>query len=188
MGAPSATVVAVSVTDPDAAKLVKSALSRIETPESDQLVLVHNAGFAEFGRFHEQALDTVTRQVSVMMLAPVAMTHALLPDLLQANGQVVFVGSICSEHTFADSEAYTAAKYGLLGFARVLSASYRKEGLRVTTVIPGSTDTPIWTNWSPPKADMLSAVSVAGTIAHVIALPKGQVIDEITVTPQKGIL
>jgi NAD(P)-dependent dehydrogenase (short-subunit alcohol dehydrogenase family) len=104
------------------------------------------------------------------------------------SGQVVFVGSMVTRHTFAGTEAYTAAKTGLLGFARSLSESYRRKGIRVTTVTAGAVDTDLWGGVSPPREDMLSAETVAEAIATVVGLPSDRVMEEIVVTPPKGVL
>lgn len=183
-GAAAVEQLSMNVADPELGKILAGKLNVL----GEGLVLVHNAGFAETGAFHELALDSAMRQVGVMMTAPMAVTHALLPALLANNGQVVFVGSIVTKRTFSNCEAYTAAKYGLLGFARVLSESYRRQGLRVTTVTPGSTDTDIWGQQSPPREDMMLPKAVAETILEIVELPEGRVVDEIVVTPPKGIL
>lgn len=182
---------ALDVCDPKAGKQIVEAVKFLNGSGlgGGETVLVHGAGMAGFGPFLEQPLEAADRQIDVMLKAPISLTHALLPQMLSfGSGQVVFVGSIATRHAFGGAEAYTAAKAGLHGFARSLSESYRRQGVRVTVVTAGATDTDLWGGISPPREDMLSAKTVAEAIAGVIGLPEDRVVEEIVVTPPKGVL
>ena len=54
------------------------------------------------------------------------------------------IGSHAAHHAFTDCGGYTAAKAGQLGLARVLAAEARPYDVRVTALLAGATDTPIW--------------------------------------------
>ncbi|MBS1723199.1 MAG: SDR family NAD(P)-dependent oxidoreductase [Armatimonadetes bacterium] len=185
-GSPNCAVEAMDVTASNAAEQVASVLDWIGA--SSSLVLVHGAGIAEFGSFAEQSSTSVRRQLDVLLTAPIMLTQALLPRLLQSHGHVVFVGSIATRNVFSGAEAYSAAKWGLLGFAKSLSEGHRRSGLRVSTVTPGATDTELWGVEAPRRGDMLSARLVAEAILSVIESPENAVIDELVVTPPKGVL
>ena len=75
-------------------------------------------------------------------------------------------------------------------FSRVLSKEYRGKGVRVTSVLPGSTDTAIWDGMAdyPPREEMLPASAVAETIRDAINAPRDRSIDEVVITPPKGVL
>lgn len=158
--------------------------------ESGGRVIVHAAGVAQFGSSAEMSWETIQNQLDINLIAPLRLTHRLLPWLLGGSGQVVNVLSIAATQTFPGAAGYCASKTGLLAAMRSLSAEYRKEGLRVTNVIPGATDTPLWDGGSfvPDRRDMLSAEAVASCIADVVRTPSDRNFDEITLMPPKGIL
>jgi short-subunit dehydrogenase len=154
-----------------------------------EIVLVNNAGWAEFGPFHEQPIETALGIVDATLGGAMQVTRALLPKMLMVGrGTVVNVVSIAVRHTFPNAEAYTAAKSGLLGFSKSLNASYRSQGIRVTALIPGAVDTPLWKDQGPDKEDMLKPQAVAETIKWLIDLPRDRAVDEIVLTPPKGVL
>jgi short-subunit dehydrogenase len=187
-GAASVSVVAGDISDPDTAPQLADA---VRESGSGEVVLINNAGVAKFGPFHSMGIDDSVAMVRVMLEGTMRATHALLPMMLeQGKGTVVNVLSIAVMNDFAGSEAYSAAKYGQHGFAKSLSKSYRRQGIRVTNVIPGSTDTHLWDAVESPPAreDMLTAEAIAQTIKMVIDSPRDRSFDEIVVTPPKGVL
>ncbi|MBX3110825.1 MAG: SDR family NAD(P)-dependent oxidoreductase [Fimbriimonadaceae bacterium] len=155
------------------------------------IVLVNVAGVAAFGPFHELSIDEHLRQIEVNLVGLVSVTHALLPQMLESGGgQIINVLSIAAQTTFPHSEAYSASKAGAHAFGKSLSASYRSQGLRVTSLFPGATDTPLWDTQagSPPREDMLTAQSVGQVVRDLVKLPRDRVVDEMTITPPKGVL
>lgn len=186
-GAKAVTVVAGDVTDPETSeKLAESALKM-----QGELVLVNNAGFADFGAFHETNIDQAVEMVDVMLSGTMRATHAMIPSMLQAgSGTVINVLSVSSTVEFPGAAAYCAAKAGAHMFSKVLSKEYRQQGIRVTSILPGSTDTAIWDGMAehPPREDMLPVSAIAETVRDVINAPRDRSIDEIVVSPPKGIL
>jgi NAD(P)-dependent dehydrogenase (short-subunit alcohol dehydrogenase family) len=70
--------------------------------------------------------------------------QAALP-LMKAGGAIVLNGSVMRELGSPGSAAYSATKAGVTGMAKVFAAELAPRGIRVNTVIPGATRTPIWT-------------------------------------------
>jgi len=62
----------------------------------------------------------------------------LLPGMLRrGRGHVVNISSIAGRVSFPYTEAYAAAKDGLIGFTRVLRADYRRRGVSASALILG---------------------------------------------------
>ncbi len=187
-GAKAALVVSLDLTNLQEASRLKDS---VESLGSGEIVLVNNAGQAKFGSFHEEPLDEHLAQVQVNLIGTMAATHALLPAMLAfGSGQVINVLSITVQHSFPGAAAYSASKGGAYHFGKCIAAEYRERGIRVTSVMPGATWTPIWgaEGHHPARELMLQATSVARVIRNVIHTPPSRVIDEIVVTPPKGIL
>jgi len=70
--------------------------------------------------------------------------QAALP-LMSAGGSIVLNGSVMRQLGSAGSAAYSASKAGVTGMAKVFATELVARGIRVNTVIPGGTRTPIWT-------------------------------------------
>jgi NAD(P)-dependent dehydrogenase (short-subunit alcohol dehydrogenase family) len=71
---------------------------------------------------------------------------------------------------------------------RVLAEEARPYDIRVTTVLPGATDTPIWDERPGfDRTKMMQADDLAGLVVAVVARPM-LAIDELTVTPPAGSL
>lgn len=186
-GAAAAKVVPGDVTRQETAKALAESAGQLE----GELVLVNNAGFVEFGDFHETDIEGAARMVDVLLMGTMRATHALLPLMLaDGRGTVVNVLSIAANTEFPGAAAYCAAKAGTLMFSRVLAQEYRKKGVRVTSILPGSTDTPIWDKMEshPPREEMMPASAVAEAIRDAINAPRDRTIDEIVLTPPQGIL
>lgn len=154
-------------------------------------VLINSAGVAEFGDFVTTPVASLEGQIHTNLLGPVFACRAVVPWMLEVgHGHIVNVLSISATTVFAGSAAYSASKAGLLMFGKILAAEYRKQGLRVTSVLPGATDTAIWSGqqFVPSREDMLHPEAVAEVIRDVILLPEDRNVDEITIMPPKGVL
>jgi sepiapterin reductase len=108
--------------------------------------------------------------------------------LPRRRGHIVVVGSHAVHHAFADCGAYTAAKAGQLGLVRVLAAEARPYDVRVTAVLPGAVDTPIWDDRPGfDRAKMMRPDDVAGFVVAIVARP-AIAVEEVVVTPPAGAL
>jgi NAD(P)-dependent dehydrogenase (short-subunit alcohol dehydrogenase family) len=78
--------------------------------------------------------------------------QAALPHL-RSGASVVLVGSVHAVLGAPGMAAYAASKAGIRAMARVLAAELAPQGIRVNSVTPGATRTPIWDSRAPtPEA------------------------------------
>lgn len=152
-------------------------------------VLVNAAGMAEFGDFQAMPWPSVEGQIATNLLGPLAICQAIVPWMLSVGrGQIINVLSVAASHPFPGAVAYAASKAGLLMAGKCLAAEYRARGIRVTSLLPGATDTPLWGPGGPAREDMLSPSAVARAIADLIDLPPDRNVDEMVLMPPKGVL
>lgn len=105
-------------------------------------LVVHAAGAPAFGALTTLDAAALSQSLGVNLQAPMALTQALLPGLLaQPRAQVVFVGSALGRIGLPGFSAYSAAKFGLHGFAEALRRELADTGVRVQYLGPRSTDT-----------------------------------------------
>ena len=106
--------------------------------------LVNNAGQSFPGPLEHAPIEDVRKQLDVMLLAPFALTKALIPALRAARGRVVMIGSIGGRTSMPFLGPYNAAKAGIDGFANALRPELAPFGVHVALVEPGSIKTRIW--------------------------------------------
>ena len=184
---------AISVASLDLAKTDQSLQLQdaVRNLEVGEIVLINAAGHAQFGSFHETPLADHLSQIQVNTSGTIAATHALVPLMLDSgSGQIINVLSVAVNHAFPGAAAYSASKAAINAFGRSLSVEYRGQGIRVTSLYPGATDTALWDVQSghPPRDKMLTARAVGRAIRDLVNLPPDRVVDEMTITPPLGIL
>lgn len=154
-------------------------------------VLVNSAGIGVFKSFADLAWEDIDRQINLNLRAPARLIHACLPGMLQrGGGQIINVLSMTCVHILPGGGGYSTAKSGLQMLGKVVSQEYRKKGIRVTNLMPGAVDTPIW-DGSPMQSrmgEMIPTVEVASLIARLVESPDSYNMDEILMMPPRGVL
>ena len=101
-------------------------------------VLVANAAVPASGRVTELTQEQIDRMLDINLRAPIALTGALLPAMVRrGRGHVVFISSLQGKAAVPASSLYSAAKFGLRGFALGIRQDLRADGIGVSTVFPG---------------------------------------------------
>ena len=100
--------------------------------------LVANAALPATGRLHDLDGAEVARMLRVNLEAPIHLTQALLPAMIErGDGKIVLVGSLSGKAGSPRSSVYNATKFGLRGFAFGLRTDLVGTGVGVTVVAPG---------------------------------------------------
>ncbi|MFD3929770.1 SDR family NAD(P)-dependent oxidoreductase [Streptomyces sp. NPDC058614] len=127
------------LTEPDAAARITDALSARGLTVD---LLVNNAGFGTCGRFEEIDPAREHDEIMVNVVAPVDLTHALLPGMLErGSGAVLNVGSTAGYQPGPYFAVYSATKVFVLNFSLALRQEYRGRGIKVTALCPGPVET-----------------------------------------------
>ena len=173
--------------EPAVAALVTRALA--EGGRIDCLVTA--AGMAAFGPVADAKTADWDQLMAVNLRGVFLCCRAVLPAMTaQRRGTIINIGSVVTSRTLPGSGAYTAAKYGLLGFSRVLAEEMRAHGVRVGVLSAGATDTPLWdvVPQPPDRALMLKPELIAEAALLMAALAPGAALEELTLLPQAGVL
>jgi uncharacterized protein len=135
-----ATVLAVDLTVQDAPARVRAHLEAEHGGRLD--LLVNNAGAAWRGSFAESGYANVHRHMELNFDAVVRLTEELLP-LLRADvpSAIVNVASTAGRVSRANSGAYSASKFALIGWTDALYAEEARNGVHVGMVLPGFVET-----------------------------------------------
>jgi NADP-dependent 3-hydroxy acid dehydrogenase YdfG len=153
--------------------------------------LVTAAGLAAFGPVADAKTADWDQLMAVNLRGAFLCCRAVLPAMTaQRRGTIINIGSVVTSRTLPGSGAYTAAKYGLLGFSRVLAEEMRTHGVRGGVLSAGATDTPLWdaVPQPPDRALMLKPEQIAEAALLMASLAPGAALEEMTLLPQAGVL
>jgi short-subunit dehydrogenase len=136
-------------------------------------LLIHNAGIGYIGAIAAQPSANIRQLIAVNLLAPLALTHVLVPRLRLAGGKVVLISSVVSALPAPNYAVYAATKAALDSLARNLRIEW-EDTLAVQVIHPGATRTgmhhkaggdPARMGWSRfPPAEQV-ALQIADAIA-----------------------
>ena len=150
--------------------------------------LINNAGIAHPSRNVTELPYPLWRDVIETNLTGMfLMTQAALA-VMKRGSIIVNNLSVAAERVFPGLSAYNASKHGALGFTDTLREELRPKGIRVIALLPGATDTDIWSKMWPkaPRNKMMSPATVARAVVNALTLPADSVVEKIVIRPPGG--
>lgn len=110
-------------------------------------LLVNNAGISQRSLAVETDYSVYEKIIGVDLLAPIALTQAVLPRMVaRGSGRLAYISSIAGKVGVPMRTAYCAAKFGIAGYADALRAEVAHLGLQVHNIYPGSVATDVSRN------------------------------------------
>ena len=110
-------------------------------------LLVNNAGISQRSLAVDTDFAVYQQIIGVDLLAPIALTQAVLPRMVKrGSGRIAMISSVAGKVGVPLRTAYSAAKFGLAGYADALRAEVAHLGLQVHTIYPGSIRTNVSRN------------------------------------------
>jgi NAD(P)-dependent dehydrogenase (short-subunit alcohol dehydrogenase family) len=153
-------------------------------------ILINNAGIAHPNLPIEKLPLPIWKDVlDTNLTGTFLITQAALA-IMKRGGTIVNNLSIAAARVFPGSAAYNASKHGALGFTNTLREELRPKGIRVISLLPGATNTDIWTTLWPqaPRRKMMSPTTVAEAVVHAILLPPNATVETLEILPTAGTL
>ena len=178
--------VAADVTRPgDVARLFRTVRRRCVHLD----VLVNSAGVFTYKPFARTTLQDWRANIETNLTALFLTTRAALP-LLGRGGHLINILSVSSRQAFPNCSAYCASKFGALGLTGVLREELRDRGIRVTAILPGSTDTRLAKefDFSVDRRKLIQPEDVAAAVLGAILQPARTTVEEILLMPSSGSL
>jgi 3-oxoacyl-[acyl-carrier protein] reductase len=152
-------------------------------------ILINNAGVFTFKPFASTSLADWQRNIATNLTSLFLCTRGALPFLRRSRyAHLVNILSISSLQPFANCSAYTASKFGALGLTRVLREELRPLKIRVTGILPGSTNTRMTSEFGFPvcRIDLIQPADVAEAVLGVLTQPPRTTVEEILLMPSQG--
>lgn len=159
----------------------------------DIAVLVHSAALSERFTVGQATPEQWQKQFAINLFAPAELTRLALPALRKHQGQVVFINSGSGTLALAGHAVYSASKFALNALAHALRTEESEHGVRVATVSPGPTDTPM-NRKSRERAGDFAAIdplaystpaSVAAAVRLVVNATEDTQIADVVVRPRR---
>jgi NADP-dependent 3-hydroxy acid dehydrogenase YdfG len=148
-------------------------------------IIVHSAGIYERAPLACARMADFEVQYRTNVLAPYALTQALLPMLVAHRGQIVFVNSSAGLTAPEKLSQYAATKHALKAIADSLRKEVNQDGIRVLSVYLGRTATPLqervheMENRTYRPENLMQANDVAAVIVNALSLPRTAEVTEI---------
>jgi NADP-dependent 3-hydroxy acid dehydrogenase YdfG len=153
-------------------------------------VLVHSAGAVALGPVSSAPVADLDTQYRVNLRAPYVLTQLCLPLLREAGGQIVFVNSSAGVARAREGVSqYSATKHALRALADSVRDEVNSDGIRVLSVFPGRTATPMQElvhgfegrEYRPEK--LMQPEDVAAAVVAAVALPRSAEVTELDLRP-----
>jgi 3-oxoacyl-[acyl-carrier protein] reductase len=150
-------------------------------------ILINNAGWGKRAPVVKASIEDWDQTFRVNLRAPMMLARALLPDMIaKGEGAVINIGSVSGKSGEANGAAYSASKFGLIGFTQSLYEEVRERGIKVSVILPGFVDTPlIPPNRQLDRSKMIHPDDIAQAVYYVLTSPATCCPVEITVRPQR---
>jgi uncharacterized protein len=151
--------------------------------------LINNAGITSFKAAEDNSLTEINDIINTNLLGSIYTIRLLLPHFIkQGRGTIINIISSAASKIFTNSSVYTASKMGLLGYSNVLREEVRKHNIRIINILPGATETPMWSSEIRKTSShrMMTGEEVARLLVWVYLQEGNMVPEEITIKPVEG--
>jgi len=145
-------------------------------------VLVNNAGVAYSGRLTEHTPEQIQQLLNVNFYGAIRLTQLVLPTMLHQNsGHIINITSVAGLIKSPGQPVYSATKAGLNAFSDSLRREVMGSGVRVSTVLPGFTYTPMVGEEKGTPQDVENALRKGGLFLPGTVLDKPETVAETIV-------
>lgn len=143
-------------------------------------ILINNAGTGYRGSFEEMSPDNWRALFNLNVHGIFYTTRLLIPDMKeQHEGHIINISSGAGTNGIAGMACYSATKHAVVGLSESLHFELRDHGIKVTCLSPGSVDT----GFSDSNKNKLTPEDLAGSVIHILSMPKNHHYTDIQVRP-----
>ena len=156
-------------------------------------ILVNNAGISGRVAVIDMSLEGWNRMLAVNLTGTFLCSKAVLPHMMgQKYGKIINISSVAGKRGLPLTTAYTASKFGVMGFTEALAKEVKDHNIVVEVLLPGAVVTPMTRDMPdeenerlgfPLKKTWLKPEDIAEACALLASLPNRVSIREIQVVP-----
>jgi 3-oxoacyl-[acyl-carrier protein] reductase len=148
--------------------------------------VIANAGVGHFAPIQELTSEQWQETIDINLTGVFNSIKATLDALKETEGYFITISSLAGTNFFEKGTAYNASKFGLVGFSQALMLDLRSEGIKVTTIMPGSVAS-YFNNHEPSEKDAwkIQPEDIGQIVADLIRMPARTLPSKIEVRPSR---
>jgi 3-oxoacyl-[acyl-carrier protein] reductase len=147
-------------------------------------ILINNAGIGIYKPTADLTIADWQSTLNLNLSGVFYCCHEALPGFRkQGRGYIINIGSLAGKNPFAGGAAYNASKFGLNGFSEAMMLDHRNDGIRVSTVMPGSVATDF--GKSGPADWKIAPEDIAEIVISLLAMPERTTVSAVEVRPSR---
>jgi len=171
-------IFAIDVVDPEE---VKEAVKQVTEKFSRIDVLFNGAGIAAIGG-SEMAYPDFEKLIKVNLLGHFNCIHEIVPIMKKQNAGYIFnVASRQGKMAGANLAGYASSKFAVVGLGESILKELINTGIKVTTLCPSYTNTPMMDLLDFPKEEMLESADIVKTVNYLLSLSAPACIREVLI-------
>ncbi len=162
---------------------ISAVLQRFEVAD----ILINNAGAGTFRPVAELSPAEWDRMIGLNLSGVYYCCHEILPILRErGSGDIINISSLAAKNPFAGGAGYNASKFGLNGFSEAMMLDHRSDGVRVSTVMPGSVATEFGNGGLQAGADWkIAPEDIAEVVVTLLRMPARTTISRVEIRPSR---
>ncbi|WP_234733837.1 SDR family oxidoreductase [Tellurirhabdus bombi] len=148
--------------------------------------VIANAGVGHFAPIQELTPEQWQETIDINLTGVFYTAKATLDALKETEGYFITIASLAGTNFFEKGAAYNASKFGLVGFSQAIMLDLRSEGIKVTTIMPGSVAT-YFDNHQPTEKDAwkIQPEDIGQIVSDLIHMPARTLPSKIEVRPTR---
>lgn len=148
--------------------------------------VIANAGVGHFAPIQELTREQWQETIDINLTGVFFTVKTTLAALKKTEGYFITISSLAGTNFFEKGAAYNASKFGLVGFSQAIMLDLRSEGIKVTTIMPGSVAT-YFDNHEPSEKDAwkIQPEDIGQLVADLINMPARTLPSKIEVRPTR---
>jgi len=150
-------------------------------------VLIANAGVGGFASIDEMEPEMWHNIIDTNLTGVFYSIKSALAQIKENKGAIITISSLAGTNFFAGGSAYNASKFGLTGFTQSVMLDLREQGIRVSTIMPGSVASHF--NDHEPDAEKdswkIQPEDMGQIVVDLLAMPPRTLPSKIEVRPTK---
>lgn len=151
--------------------------------------LVNNAGITYFKDIFSTSYREIKDLISTNLLGSIYCTKAVIDYMIKNKSGIIFnISSVAAEKIYKASSVYAASKAGINMFGNVIREELREHNIKVINVMPGATETSMWSPESRKKHSekMMRPEDISTVIVSAFLQKNNVVTEEIVIRPITG--
>jgi 3-oxoacyl-[acyl-carrier protein] reductase len=163
---------------------LKAAVGQVEQLWGRIDYFIANAGVGHFAPVQELTIDQWKETIDINLSGVFYSLKASYEALKATKGYFITISSLAGTNFFPNGAAYNASKFGVVGFSQAAMLDIRKDGIKVTTIMPGSVATE-FNNHTPSEKDAwkIQPEDIGQIVADLIKLPARTLPSKVEVRP-----